>query len=336
MSTDRDSGKIQVDEGSKEAMGQVSIQETETDVEEKSKSPEDELPTGADDQNEPIPSNESDEEVIRSTRFCSKCGAQLKEGTRFCGDCGAKIEGAEAPASASRQKRRLNSKPIVGIAAAIILVALGIGIVIPEITATPEQLIGQGRYEAAYQKASDEEKPEVLSRIIGHGQFQVAYDSVADDQKDDVLVANLAAYCSRSLLDGLKDPSSFVLRQIYFDKNLHEMILEVSANNSSGGRVSNWYDYRFIEDDNEYKLYVSISDMSDETVYKYADSSDEKLEKLLKNAARENMRTIMGNKEMKIDSAFVDGVNELFESGDMGKVELISSVTSIYPEGNVV
>lgn len=77
----------------------------------------------------------------------------------------------------------------------------------------------------------------------------------------------------------MKDSDSYELKNIYFDEDAHEMILEVSANNSFGGRVSNWYDYRFEEDDNEYQLYLSVGDLEDETIYKYADTFSEKLEK---------------------------------------------------------
>lgn len=263
--------------------------------------------------------------------FCPMCGAPLKSEMPFCGNCGAKVGESPAAVSPNKQKCSLPIKKIaIGIVALVALIFI-FAIIVPAVTATPDDLIEQGKYEDAYNKASDEEKPDVLQKIMEAGQFQIAYDVAPDDQKTSVILTNLATVVSNELIDNLKDPSSFNLRAMYFDESAHELILEVGGNNSYGAKVSNWYDYRYDKDDNEYQLYFHTSDLEDEKVYKYADSSSEKLDKYLKNATRETMRNIIADKGKAIDSDYVDSVNAIFQSGSMSDISLIESITSIYP-----
>lgn len=193
------------------------------------------------------------------------------------------------------------------------------------------EIIEVGEYQVAYDLAGDGEKPGVISEIIGVGGFQAAYDVATEEMKQGILVANLAAVVSNDVIDNLKDPDSYVLREIYFDGDSYEMVLRVSANNSYSAKVSNWYYYTFEEDDGEYQLYTSVSDLEDETIYKYADDFDEKLEKILKNAARESIRSIISDEENKLDDVYVNVVNDLFESGGLDEVGLASSIVEIYP-----
>lgn len=207
----------------------------------------------------------------------------------------------------TKKKSSDKLKAIAGIAATAVVIVLIAIFAIPALTISPQELIAQGDFERAYSKASD-------------------------DQKQDALVANLAAVVSNDLIDNLKDSDSYELKNIYFDEDAHEMILEVSANNSFGGRVSNWYDYRFEEDDNEYQLYLSVGDLEDETIYKYADTFSEKLEKALKNDTRKEMRKIIADDDTKIPGDYVDSINELHETDAKFKnAKLISSINSIYP-----
>lgn len=248
--------------------------------------------------------------VIRqtpTTKFCPKCGASLREGMPFCGTCGAKVGSAASAPTETKKKSSDKLKAIAGIAATAVVIVLIAIFAIPALTISPQELIAQGDFERAYSKASD-------------------------DQKQDVLVANLAAVVSNDLIDNLKDSDSYELKNIYFGEDAHEMILEVSANNSFGGRVSNWYDYRFEEDDNEYQFYLSVGDLEDETIYKYADTFSEKLEKALKNDTRKEMRKIIADDDTKIPGDYVDGINELHETDAKFKnAKLISSINSIYP-----
>ena len=263
--------------------------------------------------------------------FCPMCGAPLKSEMPFCGNCGAKVGESPTTVSPNKQRSSLPIKKIaIGVVALMALIFV-FAIIVPAVTATPDDLIKQGKYEDAYNKASDEEKTDVLQKIVEAGQFQIAYNIAPDEEKTSVLVTNLATVVSNDLINNLKDPSSFDLREIYFDEGAHELILKVSGNNSYGGKVSNWYDYRYEKDDNEYQLYLSVSDLEDEKVYKYADDFDEKLEKYLKNATRETMRNIIADKGKAIDSDYVDSINVLFQSGQMSNVSLIEPITSIYP-----
>ena len=59
---------------------------------------------------------------------------------------------------------------------AVVALIFVFAIIVPAVTATPDDLIKQGKYEDAYNKASDEEKLDVLQKIMEAGQFQIAYD----------------------------------------------------------------------------------------------------------------------------------------------------------------
>lgn len=238
----------------------------------------------------------------KTNSFCPKCGSLLKEGQVFCGSCGAKID---SPNDDKKAKRKIQPKTIGiagGIAAVIIIIIIAlVAFIIPELTKTPIDLIKENNWEQAYSKASDEEK-------------------------DDVLIANLSASMSKDeIIDSLKDPSSFNLREIYFSKTSHELVLLVGGKNSYGGMVSSFYYFTWNEGEGKFSLYTSLSDLESETSSWY-DSSDEKLEKVLKNIARAYVKTVIDDSDNKLNSDYVDAINHLFEEDTLEDVTLLGDV----------
>ncbi len=136
----------------------------------------------------------------------AKASAQTAESAKVvCSKCGAKLEGAAKPKEKQGEqptptisldglaalqesekpqktdaKAWLAKNKVVAAIAAAILVILGV-LVIPPMLATPDDLFEQGKYEQAYQKSADEDKPAMLARICGAGEFQTAYDLAPDD-----------------------------------------------------------------------------------------------------------------------------------------------------------
>ena len=136
---------------------------------------------------------------------CPKCGAEIDAAALYCPKCGAKLEGTAKPKEKQGEqptptisldglaalqesekpqktdaKAWLAKNKVVAAIAAAILVILGV-LVIPPMLATPDDLVEQGKYEQAYQKSADEDKPAMLARICGAGEFQTAYDLAPDD-----------------------------------------------------------------------------------------------------------------------------------------------------------
>ena len=299
---------------------------------------EDEL-SGQDSSNDkemPLANEAQQEDNPDMPRFCPKCGTPLSGAQQFCGACGTRVAEPDLSPQHKQAKQMPTKLPIIiGAAAVVIVVAVVAFFATADLRATPEELFNQGKYEAAYNKADDKGKASMLSQIIGKGEFETAYRIAPDDKKESVLVANLAASLSNELMDNLKDPNSFELRNIYYQSSGNQMILEVGAKNSMGGMVSNWYYYTYNNKKGNYGLFMSVADLEDEKIYQYADSSSEKTEKILKNSVRSTMRDIIADKKNKIDSSFVDGVNLLFKNngGSLSDVELMKEVNQLYPEG---
>ena len=240
---------------------------------------------------------------------CAKCGAELQEGQEFCPKCGQKaglavdnnvasaidqFNSDVAKANAKKKKTPI----IVGVALVIlVLAALAFKTVAPKIFVSVEQLCEQGNYEKAYAKANDEEKELVYAE-------------------------NLIAVMSAKAADGLKDKSSFELRDAWFDKDRQAVILQVGGKNSYGGVVTNYWYYMYDEDDKEYQLFTTLSDLDEESYSKY-DDTDEMLEKLLKNVARESVKKIINDSSKKLDKKSVKNINNLFKEDKLDYVDLL-------------
>lgn len=169
-------------------------------------------------------------------RVCSKCGAELQDGQEFCPKCGQKADlqidaGVNSAisqfnAGVNKANDAKKKKPIKAIIAAVIALAVIVAgvLVVPKIFVSVEDLCAQGNYEKAYAKASGSEKNEVLAE-------------------------NVIAYLSMESSDSLKDPSSFSLRDAYYnvsyneekDRIYQQAVLYISGANSYGASVSSYW-----------------------------------------------------------------------------------------------
>lgn len=249
---------------------------------------------------------------------CGKCGAELQEGQEFCSKCGQKagliVESNVSTAinqfnagveEANAKKKKAPLITAVSIVVLVLLVIVGI-ILAPKIFMGAEGYMEQGNYEKAYQKAKK------------------------DDDKLAVQVENLVAVQSAFAADNLKDPSSFSLRDAYYlestdsdGKSEKNLVLYISGANSYGASVSSYWLFIWDADDREWEYYTSVSDLSKED-YESWDDSDEMIEKLLNNMARDDIKEAM-NSGFKLKKDSVKRINRMFEEDVLDEVELIET-----------
>ena len=242
-------------------------------------------------------------------KVCGKCGAELEDGHEFCPKCGQKaglyIDDNISYAvnqyneNIEKQKDKAKKKPLIvgGIILGIIAFILGVKLVFPTLFMSTDDLLAQGNY-------------------------QKAYSSAKKDEKADIEAENIIAYICKDVVDSLTDPNSFNLRRAWYDTSEQRVVLLVGANNSFGNVVTNYWYYTYDDEDSEYSVYTTLSDLSEEKTYSWDDTS-EKLEKILKNAARSIVRDIISNDSMELKDSSVDNINYLFEEDILDNVELI-------------
>ena len=154
------------------------------------------------------------------------------------------------------------------------------------------------------------------------GEYQKAYNEANADERKSILLENMIAYVAKDIPDSLKDPESFSLRDAWFDRNEKEMVLYVSGANSFGATTSSYWYYIYDDDKREYQLYVTLSDLEEEEEYSWDDSS-EKLEKMLKNFARDDVKEIIANNSYKLSKDGIKNINHLFEEDILENVKLL-------------
>ena len=235
---------------------------------------------------------------------CPRCGAALQPGQAFCAVCGsAVVPGDYVPAgySATSVAKRHNGGRIALLVISILLgmvaVAAALVFLLPKLLVSNEELLAQGQYLQAYERASEEEKTDILNE-------------------------NQIAIICNEVVDGLKDPTSFQLREAWIDTSNEQIVLEVGAKNSYGGFVVNYWYYTFDDEENEYSLYTTLTDLDEEEYYSWDDTED-RLEKLLKNLARTKVESIMEDDNLKLSSESIDNINQLFENDLLDSIEEI-------------
>lgn len=246
--------------------------------------------------------------------FCPKCGCKLDENQNFCSNCGNKaketnvtddnvnIENNEASTEASINKKgRKSIFTIVIIVAVLALCVFGIYKILDvnHVFATYEDWILMGDYEKAYEKASEDEKIELVSE-------------------------NMIAYICNDVINLLKDPSSFELRDAWYNESDKKIVLEIGAKNSYGGIISNYWYYTADKEslDNNYELYTTIADFDSDKVYSW-DSSSDRLEKLAKNLAKISIKYEIQNEENKLSDKSIENINYLFRNNLLKSIQLI-------------
>lgn len=158
--------------------------------------------------------------------------------------------------------------------------------------------------------------------LMTRGDYKKAYSYASAEEKDEVLKENMIAYICKDVPDALKNPSSFELRNAWYDPSERRIVLEVGGTNSFGGVISNYWYYTYQTDEQEYGLWTTISDMDDEE-YDLWDDSEEKLEKLFNNAARSVIREMKEQDSFKLSKNGVNRVNGLFQNDMLDDVVLI-------------
>lgn len=248
--------------------------------------------------------------------ICGKCGAELEEGQEFCPKCGQKV-GLVVDDDVVSAINQFNSgvemanakKKKTPIVIAVVLIigvlgALAFKTVAPKIFISVEGYMEQGNYEKAYEKAK------------------------TDDEKLEVIAENVAAVQSAVSVDSLKDPSSFSLRDAYYNEGENDdgdvtkqLVLYITGANSYGANVSSYWLYTWNIEDKEWEYFCSVSDLSDEEYSKY-DDDDERVEKLVNNIGRSSIESTM-KKGTKLSKDGVKRINAMFENDTLEDVELI-------------
>lgn len=266
--------------------------------------------------------------VDENIRHCINCGEKVNENQKFCPNCGNKVKNVvlnnkikdlSSKATDVNNKIKefgskasgLSKKKLISIIVSIVLLVacVVVGIInVPKLFISTEDYLSQGEYQKAYEKAGD-------------------------DEKESVLVENLIAKISKDTKDGLKNPDSFKLSGVWYDKENNRIVLDVNATNSYGGVVGNYWYYYFKTSDSKYALWDTVADFDEETTYSW-DDSDEKLEKLLGNVSKRIVKKVISDSDLKLDESVVERINNLNKEGKLKDVKLLDEVKTIYPKDN--
>ena len=236
----------------------------------------------------------------------------------------AQAEGDEKAA----EPKKPSKKTLVIASAALFCIILAGTLIIPDLVATPKQLFEQQKYDQAFGKANDEERGELLGLLIENGDFSSAYEYANDAEKTDVLAANLASHISADIVNSLKDPSSYTLREVWIEGEF--VVLKVGGSNSFGGQVNNYWLYGY-QDDGSYEHFTVISDLEEETISRF-DTESEIEQKLIDNAARVAIQIVISKPEDEVSSTAVNWTNLLFSNKGFDDVELLDEVSSLHSD----
>lgn len=253
--------------------------------------------------------------VAPRKNFCGKCGNELQDGQAFCPKCGNKVgltmdAGVSSAidqfnAGVSQSNEAQKKKPMklsIAAVAAVAVIAIG-ALVVPKIFVSVEDLCAQGKYEKAYEKADTDEKLKIKAE-------------------------NAAAVQSAYSADRLKDPSSFVLRDVYYKEGVSDdgdmnkqLVLYIGGANSYGATVTSYWLYTWDAEDEEWGYFCSVSDLTAEEYSTY-DDEDEKLEILVDNLGRISIKNTMEN-GIKLSKDAVKRINNMFQEDTLDDVRLL-------------
>ena len=241
---------------------------------------------------------------------CGKCGAELAEGQEFCPKCGQKVGLAvnanvtsainQFNAGVDKQAQKKKKTPVI-IAVVVVIIALlavaGAKLA-PKIFVSVEDLCAQGNYEKAYAKASGEEKNEVLAE-------------------------NVIAYLSSESSDYLKDPTSFSLRDAYYDCQYdnegeeisQQAVLYISGANSYGASVSSYWLWVYDADSDEWEIWGSASGLNLDS-----DDDDYYVSVMCK-------LIVERDEVIKLNKTQLGDINDMFEADTLDEVDLLDTST---------
>lgn len=247
--------------------------------------------------------------------YCNRCDTELKEGQEFCYNCGEKAENIvnnEEPQILNEYNENFNNTKVINkkkkniiFFGAIISIALFVAIIVlsPKIFVSVDDLIMEGNYQKAYQKASNDRKMEVLAQ-------------------------NAITHLSVEVSKNLTDPSSFILNEAYYYASQGEegiisqwAVLNISSTNALGQSITNYWCYYGVDD---------IWGLMGQTeTLKYVPEKD--------NFVVYMVLTYMinGDESIKLNDSNIYIINEMFRNNVLDKVKLIeydSIDKSIIPE----
>lgn len=230
--------------------------------------------------------------------LCLKCGAEVNVGQKFCPMCGNKTEiKMENKIDFVKKKFKKHTK-IICISAVIIVILFVVSkTILPQLLISTSELLAQGDYERAYQKANEVEKVEILKE-------------------------NLLATLCNEIIDEYKDPSSFELRDAWFDEGGKSIVIRSSGKNSYGGVVSSYNYFIYDEDEDKFSFFCNLSSLVQEEYSRY-DTTDELAEKLAYNVARSVVSTIIEKDECKIRKSSISNINNLVKQKKIDEVQLL-------------
>lgn len=140
----------------------------------------------------------------KDKRHCINCGNVLESKQTFCDKCGYKATSIKLPPKLMDVKQHISKKKMIitVIAAVFVLVLVVTGIkVVPKFFVKYDTYLAEGNYEKAYDKAGE-------------------------DEKDLVVKENIAAIVSSLIKENLKDSSSFVLREVYIEEGMKNVVIK--------------------------------------------------------------------------------------------------------------
>lgn len=244
-------------------------------------------------------------------KYCTKCGAAMDINDIYCAKCGSKCNVSSSSENSGElddmQPKNKKGKRIVILIITVALVVVTIlacaVIILPNIFISVDDCLKIGDYQKAYSLAD------------------------TDEEKDAVMFENYVAVESAEAIDSLKDPSSFVLRDAYYndlgDDLSKNLVLKVNATNSYGGNVTNYWLYSLSTDSNSWKLTATVSDLEQEEIYSFDDYEEEK-EKTKNNAARYIIEfTMISGTELKKDG--VQRINNIFKEDNFESIKPIET-----------
>lgn len=264
--------------------------------------------------------------------ICTNCGNEVEFGKKYCGKCGEKTEVKVKEkinfAKNTFLKKEIWKKLIIMLILLVLLIGLikGVTEIYKSLTISIDELITQERYGEAYKKGSEEEKNKVIIYMLGKGYFEEAY-YLSNDRN--IVEVNMLAYYCNEISQKLKDPSSFSCREIWYDKDKKEIVFSINGKNSYGGIVIGYWYYTYENNSNKYVLYTTVSNLDRENIYSF-DSNSEVLEKTLNNLAKIKIKNIIQDESKKIDSKYIDSINQMFNNDILKNIELPN-----YVENNI-
>ncbi len=231
---------------------------------------------------------------------CPECGKEVSDTAKKCPNCGYALKKSQI--ANPKVKKTL----LIVICALAVIVAsfFVIKSVSPNLFRSVDDMLADGNYFDAYNKASSEEL------------------------KQDVMRENAIAFCAADADSMLKDPTSFILKSgAQVSAGNKAVLLEVIAKNSYGSNVVNYWYYDYDSTSQSYEYAASFSDFSTEQTTSY-DTSETRLQKAKANRCKAVVQLYLyeGSFAFLSDEA-VNRINTLFSNGKLKKIELIKTTS---------